>query len=389
MKKTVFNRFLVVLAGIALMWTTGCNRPEKAVISGKISNADGKLIYLDELNVASAQPADSARINSSGEFNLRQNVRIPTFFLLKLSENNFITLLIDSAEKVRVEADAINFSRDYKVTGSTGSQLVKELNQKLNSTKQKLDSISSLLSIYEKSPDIEKLKTEWNTQYDSIVDEQVRYSTDFVSQHPFSMASVLALYQKFDNDNYIVRDLQALRIAASALNSFYPESEHVKALYTNTLQLIKRERAEKVQKLIEEKGQNSPDIVLPDLQGKDAALSAFRGKYVLVHFWSANDQNSRILNPVLVEIYSKYKNRGFEIYQVSVDKDRTAWQEAVAEDQLTWTNVGDMEGSIQPVMYYNVQSVPCNYLLDREGIILAKNLFGPDIDKALSAIFRQ
>jgi peroxiredoxin len=296
--------------------------------------------------------------------------------------------LVDSAEKISVEADAINFSRDYKVSGSPGSLLVKELNQKLNNTKQRLDSISSLHSIYENSPDLEKLKIEWSETYDKIVQDQIKYSTDFVSQHPFSMASVLALYQKFDNENYVVRDLQALRIAASALNSFYPESEHVKALYTNTLQLIARERAEKVKKIIEEKGENSPDIVLPDQEGKIVALSSFRGKYVLVHFWSALDQNCRIINPVLVEIYQKYKKKGFEIYQVCIDKDRKEWVDAIISDKLTWTNVGDMKGSIQPVMFYNVKSIPCNYLLDKEGTIIAKDLFGPEIGKTLSTIFR-
>ncbi len=380
--------YLTVIILIAVLLMSGCNHPEKSEIKGKITNANGKMIYLDELNVASIQQVDSAKINSGGEFTLKQYVRIPKFFLLKLSENNFITLLVDSAEKISVEADAINFSRDYNVSGSPGSLLVKELNQKLNSTKQKLDSISSLHSIYENSPDLEKLKIEWNEAYDKIVQDQIKYSTDFVSQHPFSMASVLALYQKFDNENYVVRDLQALRIAASALNSFYPESEHVKALYTNTLQLIARERAEKVKKIIEEKGENSPDIVLPDQEGKIVALSSFRGKYVLVHFWSALDQNCRIINPVLVEIYQKYKNRGFEIYQVSVDKDRKEWVDAIISDKLNWTNVGDMKGSIQPVMNYNVQSIPCNYLLDKEGAIIAKNLFGPEIGKTLSTIFR-
>jgi len=108
----------------------------------------------------------------------------------------------------------------------------------------------------------------------------------------------------------------------------------------------------------------------------------------LVHFWSAVESGSRIVNPVLVEIYQKYKNKGFEIYQVSVDKDRTEWLEAIDQDKMVWTQVGDMEGSIQAVMHYNIQSVPFNYLLDKDGNIIAKNLTGPAIDRTLAAIFR-
>jgi len=307
---------------------------------------------------------------------------------LKLSENNFVTLLLDSAEKVSIKADVISFSREYEVKGSPGSLLVQQLNSRLNRTKQKLDSISSLAEIFRESPDIETRKKEWNAAYDRIVQDQIRYSTEFVSEHPFSMASVLALYQKLDNENYVVRDLQALRVAASALNSFYPKSEHVKALYTNTLQLIARERAVDLHRFIQEQGQNSPEVVLPDQNGREIALSSFRGKYVLVHFWSALDQNSRIVNPVLAEIYRKYKNKGFEIYQVSVDKDRSQWLKVMVEDQLDWTNVGDMQGSIQAVMNYNIQAVPFNYLLDREGVVVARNLVGPDIDRTLSRILR-
>jgi peroxiredoxin len=379
--------FVTTIFLLTLIFMLGCQHPQKFEIRGKITNAQGKKIYLEELMVASLRPVDSAKINSSGEFILRQHVGMPTFYLLKLSENNFITLLLDSTEKVSINADAINFSRAYTIQGSPGSLLVQELNNKLNTTKQKLDSISSLSELFKESPDIETKKKEWNAAYDKIVQEQIRFSTDFVSKHPFSMASVLALYQKFNDENYVVRDIQALRIAASALNSFYPKSEHVKALYANTLQLIARERAGDLKKFIEEKGQNSPDILLPDQNGRKIALSSFRGKYVLVHFWSAVDQNSRIVNPVLAEIYQKYRKKGFEIYQVSVDKDRNQWLNAVREDRLVWTNVGDMEGSIQSVMFYNVQAVPYNYLLDKEGVVIAKNLMGPAIDQTLSVIF--
>lgn len=346
------------------------------------------MVYLEELMVASVRPVDSAKIGRSGEFMFRHHVSIPTFFLLKLTENNFITLLIDSAEVIRVKGDALNFAREYMVEGSPGSILVQELNQRLNTTKQSLDSISSLYTLYADRADFNEVKNQLDNVYEEIVEKQIHYSTAFVSENPFSMASVLALYQKFDNENYVVRDLQPLRIAASALNSFYPQSEHVKALYQNTLQLIASERNQNLRRLIDEAGSNSPEIILPDQNGNEVALSSLSGKYVLLQFWSALDQNSRIINPVLVEAYQKYRNRGFEIYQVSVDKDRQTWLNAIKNDNLTWINVGDMNGSIQAVMHYNIQSVPYNYLLDKEGVVVAQNLTGPALDRTLSNLLR-
>lgn len=154
------------------------------------------------------------------------------------------------------------------------------------------------------------------------------------------------------------------------------------------MQFLKNERAANVKKFIEEEGENSPDILLPNQDGEEIALSSLRGKFVLVQFWAAEDKGSRIINPVLVEAYKKYKRKGFEIYQVSVDNNRIEWVDAIDTDKLTWINVGDMNGSIHATNVYNVQQIPYNYLLDKEGNILAKNLIGPALDKTLARILK-
>jgi len=87
-----------------------------------------------------------------------------------------------------------------------------------------------------------------------------------------------------------------------------------------------------------------------------------------------------------VEAYNKYKNKGFEIYQVSVDNNRIEWVDAIDKDGLSWINVGDMEGSNQAVRNYNVQTVPYNYLLNEEGEVIAKDLKGQALDRALSRL---
>ncbi|MGQ7869708.1 thioredoxin-like domain-containing protein [Sunxiuqinia sp. sy24] len=375
--------FALVISMAAIM--VACDDSTQYKISGRISNAEGQYVYLDELKVTSSENVDSVKVNNSGEFEFDGIVQHPTFFLLKLSEKNFITLLVDSAEQVEVAGDAANFSRDYIVSGSEGSALVQELNQHLSHTKHQLDSISSLHVLFRTDPNYSTLKKKWEQEYKEVVENQIQYSQDFVTSHPFSMANVLALYQKFDNDNFVVQDIQSLKTAASALNSFYPESEHVKALYANTVKLIKDERNARINQLIREQGKNSPDIVLPNPDGKEIALSSLLGKHVLIQFWSAQDRGSRIMNPVLVELYKKYNKKGFEIFQVSVDENRYEWVDAIDQDKLSWINVGDMEGSRTALMNYNVQKIPYNYLLDEEGEIVAKDLKGPALDRLLKA----
>lgn len=383
-----FSRLLIsgLIAGLLAV---GCSKNEgKFSVSGKITHADGQFIYLEELQVASTKPLDSVKISKNGEFKVTGKTSSPAYYLLKLSDKKFITLLIDSVEQVMVEADAANFERNYNIEGSPGSLQIKKLNDNLLDTRKKLDSIQSLQNLYRGNPDFSKLKQEWDAAADSIKQAQTDFSTQFVMANPFSMASVLALYQKFDEQEYIVKDLHTMRVAASALNSIYPNSGHVKALYQNTVQLLQEEQNAKLRQMIMEQGENSPEIILPNPNGQEIALSSLRGKVVLLQFWSALDRNSRILNEALIEAYRKYKNRGFEIYQVSIDDNRVEWVDAIDQDGLSWINVGDMEGSNQAARAYNIQSIPYNYLLNKEGEIIAQNLKGPGLDRALAQILK-
>nr|WP_319272593.1 TlpA disulfide reductase family protein [uncultured Draconibacterium sp.] len=380
-------RVLFFLVAVLLV-LGGCKKEEGFTIRGKITHAEDQTIVLEELHTTSLKKIAETKINKKGEFELSAMTGIPTFYLLKLSDQNFITLLVDSAETVTIEADAANFYREYNVDGSPGSAQVKMLDTKLKDTRHKLDSLQSLDNLYAGNPEYDNVRPLWEEEYDKIVEEQVEFSTNFVRENPFSMASVLALYQKFSNEDesYIVSDLQAMKTAASALNSIYPKSEQVQALYNNTLQFVRQQQSAEMRKFIQEQGDNSPEIVLPDPEGNDVALSSLRGKVVLLQFWAAVDRGSRIQNPVLVEAYNKYKRKGFEIYQVSVDVNRAEWVDAIDQDKLSWINVGDMEGSKLAAAVYNVQSVPYNYLLDEEGKIVAKNLKGPALNKALSQL---
>ena len=361
-----------------------CNKPDGFVISGKITNAEGKYLYMDELKVASSVPIDSVKIKKDGSFEFKGKISYPNFFLLRLSEKNFVTLLVDSTEKISVYGDAANFSRDYIVEGSAGSLLVQELNNHLTKTKHKLDSIQTKIAVFRNRESYKLEAIKWERELANIKKYQIDYSTDFVQKNPFSMSSVLALYQKFDDSNYVIQNLQSLKVAASALNTVFPQSEHVKALYANTVRLMNEEKNIKLRDFVSQNGTNSPDITLPDYNGKEIALSSLMGKIVLLHFWSAADITSRYQNQALTELYNKYKSKGLEIYQVSIDTDRGVWRNAIEQDRLSWINVGDMKGSTMAVQVYNIQQIPFNYILDREGRIVAKNLKGPELNRAVS-----
>jgi peroxiredoxin len=364
-----------------------CSNPAKIEVRGTITNSNSPKVYLEKLGINGTTPFDSSKIDSKGNFKLSGTINQPTFFILKLNDQKFITLLLDSLEKVTFSADYINFSSDYTIEGSPGSKKVKTLNQHLIKTNNHIDSIKSIINYNAGSPyQTENEEKKWIAELNKVYIEQQEYSKKFILDNPFSMASVLAIYQKFNDGNYIVQDLQTIKVAASALNSMYPNSEHAKTLYEDTKKLIKQTQNQEFQELVKNTGVNTPEINLPDRGGKKIALSSLRGKYVLVQFWSALDQNSRSMNPVLKENYRKFNSRGFEIYQVSIDTSKQAWIQAIETDQLKWINVGDMQGSHDAITSYNIRSIPSNYLLDKDGVILSKDLNGSALNDKLSEI---
>lgn len=376
--------FLVII--ILSEFLFSCKKPNGFVISGEITNSEGKYLYLDELKVPSSVPVDSVKLEKDGTFKFEGKISYPNFYLLRLNERNFVTLLVDTTEKIRIYGDAANFSRDYIVEGSPGSKLVQELNNRLAKTKHQLDSIQSRINVFRTYRDYNIQKIKWDQELIDIKQNQIRYSTEFVQKHPFSLACVLALYQKFDDSNYVIQDLQSLKVAASALNTMFPKSEHVKALYANTKSLMVEVKNKKIQELINKNGVNSPDITLPNPNGRDVSLSSITAKVVLIQFWSATNRDSRYQNQALVELYHKYKSKGLEIYQVSIDDDRNAWLNAIKEDGLNWINVGDMNGSVKAVNSYNVKIIPTNFILDSERRVVARDLLGPALDRAVGKL---
>ena len=116
------------------------------------------------------------------------------------------------------------------------------------------------------------------------------------------------------------------------------------------------------------------------MYGQPQRLSDLRGKVVLVSFWSSATQGGSILNGELKELYDIYSKRGFEIYHISLDTDRSAWINALSEQKLPWINVCDFKGSASPAVgSYNVTVIPFNYVLDRNGDISGKNLWGNEL----------
>jgi peroxiredoxin len=138
-------------------------------------------------------------------------------------------------------------------------------------------------------------------------------------------------------------------------------------------------------------GDKAPEIALKNPQGEVVKLSSLRGKMVLIDFWAAWCRPCRMENPNVVKLYNKYKNKqfkygdGFTVYSVSLDRNKTDWEKAIKQDGLIWdTHVSDLKfWSSQAARTYNINSIPATFLIDENGVILARNLRGGALERAL------
>jgi len=384
------KRLLYFISAILLF--TACNSSNQIHIKGTIEDGKEKTISLSELQISGLQFIDSVKIKKDGSFKLKTTTDITRFYQLSISETNFITLLIEPGEKIHIVASSKDMSKT-KLEGSQGSLLVQDITNQLVETKKRLKSIVTSIEALDNSKASETKRNELNNEYSKTVNNQRDSSIAFIIRNLNSMASIVALYQKYDDQNFVLyknRDIQYMKIVSEALADKYPESEHVKTLIADKENLLKKYNQvvenNKLNTIIEEMGtvHSIPEIYLPNTKGDSISLNATSGKYILLNFWASWSEESLKRNLVYKDIYAKYHSKGFEIYEVSLDTKEENWNKAIKFDQLPWINVIDLNGRLSYyAKIYNVKKLPTSFLINLDGEIVMTN---PSKDQLISTL---
>jgi len=302
-----------------------------------------------------------------------------------------VTLLTGPGEKIRITSNKEYLPENYELTGSENSQKIRLLDNHLLKTQKKLDSLTNLFKELNNKPGFDTISEGLNEAYLKVENEQRNFNIRFVLENLNSLASIKALYQKFDENTYVLyknRDLQYLKIVSDSLQKAYPESKHTKALVADLEKGLNRYNQLRINQIIENMPKTALDVQLPDINGDTISLLSNRGKYVLLSFWSTASEACLKENLIFKSLYKKYNRKGFEIYQVCIDKNIVKWEKAVKFDELPWISVIDTDPEKSGIVrMFNIQSVPFNYMFDKEGNIISKDLHGRTLNIKMNQLF--
>lgn len=384
------RQLLLLLASIAIL--ASCAREDGVSISGTIANSASERIYLERIDLQGMERLDSCEIDKSGNFFLSApKVSEPTFFRATVGDKS-ITFIADSTEQIKVSADFLpgNWMQTVKFENSQESTLLHELIGKASV-------LQSELAHYARQAEdfTEKERKAANDSMVVLIDGYKKYVNDIVFSQYRSFVSYYALFQTILDmpvlDVMDEKDQRLFSTVATSLKIKYPESERVNYLYDYVLQAKAIQKRKKMNdELINSATEiKSPDLNLPTLQGENVKLSSLQGKVVILQFWASSVADARVSNMQLAKLYEKYKKDGLEIYSVSFDTSKLLWEDAMLKDGMTWISVCDLQGEYSvAARLYNVSRLPSNYIIDRDGSLIGKDLFGTRLDNKIAELMK-
>ncbi len=371
----------ILLPVLLIITMIACNqKPEGYVVNGTLRGevTDSTKVILKKIGENNqATPVDTA-YTTKGEFSFSGAPTTPELHYLFVDKSpGFTVFVLENGEiEISAQKDSLSFA---KVEGSLQNDIFSSYKEKTQSMSERAMSIQKDLQNASKNKD-EASITALSDEMKELQEEYKNFELEYIKANPNGLISALLID----------------RAAASKASSI----EELKELYNNLTPEIKENKAgkkalEKIT-LLEEKeaankktaiGSKAPDFSAKNPEGKEISLNSVLGKVTLIDFWAAWCRPCRAENPNVLAVYKKYHDKGLNIIGVSLDKDGDKWKKAIADDKLEWNQVSNLAYFNDEIAkLYNVDAIPAAFLLDENGVIIAKNLRGNALEQKVAEL---
>ena len=388
--KKLSGLFYTAVLGVAVLSLGSCSE-KKFNINGTITQAKDSVLYLENMSLNGPKAVDSVKLDENGNFEFKQKAPdAPEFYRLRIA-NQMVNLAVDSTESITVKAAYPTMSANYEVSGSEECAKIRDLAYMQLALQRQVTAIanSPTLGVQAVEDSVAKVLEVYKN----------KVKLNYIFKEPMKAYSYYALFQTIvlGNANILIfnprsskDDVKVFAAVATSWDTYFPKAERGLNLHNIAIEGMKNVRiaennARQTISADKVKVAGVIDIALTDNHGRVRKLTDLKGKVVLLDFqaFAAEGSLKRIM--MMREIYNKYHDRGFEIYQVSFDPEEHFWKTKTAA--LPWVSVWDENGTRSAVLaQYNVQTLPTFFLIDRNNTLQKRDAQIKDLDAEIQAL---
>ncbi len=370
---------------------TSCQSEKTFEVKGQFLSGADQTLYLEHRALGGIELIDSVVLKEKGDFKFKTSVpQNPEFYHLRVDNQLGVFVVdADADEPIYITGDLDNLSKTFTVVNSPVNDQIKMINQATGHVK----SVVKELEKQHNAQQIDDLT--YLNEIDSLLLDYKAEMTQLILGSPSSAAAYYAVFQKVNDylifDPYDKRDYSMFGAVATSWDKYFKDTPRTQHLYDFTMQaLTARKQQERQMAMLEDTPvvteSSLPDISLRDVNGKRVSLESLKGQVVVLDFTVYGADFSPKHNFDMNTIYTQYKNRGMEVYQVSFDSDEHLWKNAATN--LPWITVRDPQSVYSKLLaLYNVRDLPTAFVIDKNGDVVARiedyKLLSSEISKAL------